>query len=183
MNINSIFTNIKNHLPKRKAEEGNAFLMYMLLMPVLVLTVGFGMQIGINQYVRLSLQSSAEAAVQSAATLAQNGGLSGANVSLSAAVADKAKELYAKNRLNNIGGLVCGIKTSEYWTGTFGERVSAPGGCDYINIFTSIYYRNGQPYIRMVTANGSHNTFGAIFGTDVQSYTISAEARITRSGG
>jgi hypothetical protein len=169
---------LKNSAEHR--ENGTAFMMYFLMIPVLVYTMGFGMQVSINQYVRTTLQSSLDQATQSAVSLAENGGHANRNISLSAGIIDKAHSLYNINRINKVGGFVCPIAATEYRAA--GDKIiNPPSGCSYIESKATITYKYGKPFLRIETKNASKNIFGAVFGSNFQQYNIISEARITRS--
>lgn len=158
-------------------EAGNAFLMYMLLMPVLVFTMGFGMQVAINQYVKTTLQSALDQATQSGVSLAQNGGIANRNVSLSAGIMDQVRKVYDTNRAEKVGSLICRNTLPKGGT----TIITPTSGCVWGENSWTIYYKNGQPYLKVDITDYSTNLFGAVFGSSTQEYHIISEARITRS--
>lgn len=162
-----------------RSERGNAFLMYMLLFPVLIGTMGFGMQVSINQYIRTTLQSSLDQGTQSAVSLAVNGNSANRNVSISQGVAEKARQIYDLNRAQKVGAFICDPGAPK----TGGKIIKPKSGCSYVEKKWTVTYKGGQPYLRMEVREQSKNIWGRIFGSKYQEYNIISEARITRSTG
>ena len=170
---------VLNYRSRIKNERGNSFLMYFLLMPVLVMTMGFGMQVSINQYIKTTLQSSLDQGTQSAVSLAVNGGAGNKNVSISEGVASTARVVYDLNRTQKVGGFICDKNAPK----TGGTVIKPASGCNWVETSWTVTYKNGQPYLRMEVREQSKNIWGSIFGSSYQEYNLISEARITRSTG
>lgn len=170
----------KNTLDK---ESGNAFLMYMLILPVLVFTMGFGMQVSINQYIKTTLQSSMESATQSALSQSQNGTSANNNVSIAAGIKEEIRRIYDINRWDKLGQLICFNSIPASSGSAVGETITPRSGCKYKEIISKPTVKSGQLFYSVQIVEHSKNIFGVVFENSTQTYNIIADARITRSSG
>lgn len=171
----------------RKDESGNSFLMYLLLMPVLVATMGFGMDISINTYTQNTLQSSLDQATQSSVSLARNPDVTSNTVSLYEELRQQVRNIYDANRMGKLANLACqGERGRAWYQGELGgEQVTPPSGCGYTEVSVNITLGGGgsyrEQYLTAEVVEYSKNSFMAMFGIPYQEYHIRSEAVITQA--
>lgn len=137
-------------------EDGNSFLLYIFMVPVICGAVGLGIDTSMSQYIRAGVQSSVDSATVAAA---QKTSYSGSTREINHSAADaRARTLYNSDR-----------KNYPAITG------NAP------TIKTSIVNKNGVRMIRMNVKEKSPTVFLHLVGVNEFTYEVVSEARIGSS--
>ncbi|MBC9704806.1 MAG: hypothetical protein H9W81_07500 [Enterococcus sp.] len=153
--MNKIYRKFTAFLKDRR-EEGNSFLLYIFLIPVICGAVGLGIDTSMAQYVRSGLQNSADSATVAGA---QKTSYNGSQRVIDQATADKqTRALYNQERKNYPA------VTSTTPT-----------------ISTKIVTVNGVKMLRTTINEKSPTVFLHILGVNEMKYTIVSEARIGSS--
>jgi len=173
---------LKDKLPKQD-ESGNSFLMYLLLMPVLVATMGLGIDVSINTYTQNTLQSALDQATQSTVSLAKNPDATHSNVSLFEEMKQTVRRIYDQNRIGKLANLACQGQDTP-WSDEGGVKVVPPSGCGYTELEVNIVSGgagNRDQYLTASVVEYSKNPFSGMLGFPFQEYHIKSEAVITHA--
>lgn len=149
--LNSIRDFRKNH-----REDGNSFLLYIFLMPVLCGAIGLGIDTSLGQYVNAGIQASADSAVVAAAQKTQYSGNN--RIINGTAAATTARDFYKTARLNYPA-----------------VTASSP------TIRAEIVNTRGDRILRLTVAEKSPTVFMHILGVTELNHNIISEARLGAS--
>lgn len=174
---------------RKSSEEGNSSLVwYVLLAPLMVLLLGYGIDTAIATYTKNTLQQSLDQATQAAVSMAANPGYddnTGNDVSV---ITPKAKEavlttflkVYDKNRMGQLSNLVC--QTARSPIASEGSLYIPESGCGYtivkLNI-TGSGTNTRAKYLEVEVVESSKNSFLGMIGLRTQDYVLSSRAAIT----
>lgn len=157
-------------------ESGNTFIYYMLLLPVLFITMSFSMQVSMNQYAKTTLQSALDQATQSALSASNNGG---GRISVSSDVVPKIRQVYDANRTSQVYNLLC-QNLPEGNSGFYGKKiVSGKSGCQWREGIYQLSFNGTQPVVRYTLTDYTKNLFATAFRSESQSYNLESKASIT----
>ena len=175
-----ILTNFFKKRMQGKGENGNSFILYFMLMPVMFAFFGLAIDVGVANYTATSLQSDMDEGVQAAVSSADSSinanGLNGFVLS-----SDQAKsvliKVYDANRADSNGNpsksvpfLACQGKDHPY--ATSGTPITPPSGCGFT--LKSFTFTPGiLPSVRATVTEYSHYIFLPMIGIPYQEYNIS----------
>lgn len=177
----------KKIIREERNEEGNSLIIYILLMPVLVLTMGLGIDLAINTYTQNTLQSALDQATQSAVSEANNPTATTQSVSLYTDMKVTVEKIYDANRIGKLANLACqGTSTTPWYSGPLGgSHITPPSGCGYNEVSFKIVDTgsgaNRTQYLTSEVVEYSKNSFLGMLGLPYQEYIIASQATITRA--
>lgn len=176
---------------KRKSnEQGNSSLVwYLLLTPLMVLLLGYGIDTATATYTKNTLQQSLNQATQAAVSMAANPGYednTGDDVSVitpeaKQKVLDTFLQVYDENRTGQLNNLVCQTARSSA-TSEGSLYIPSKSGCGYtivkLNI-TGSGTNTRAKYLEVEVVETSKNSFLRMIGLPTQNYILSSRAAIT----
>ena len=178
---------------RRSNERGNSSLVwYILLAPLMVVLMGYGIDTSIDTYTKNTLQQSLDQATQAAVSMAANPGYddnTGNDVSVitpkaEAAVLDTFLTVYDANRTGQLSNLIC--QTSRSPLSSEGTLYIPKSGCGYtivkLNI-TGSGTNTRAKYLEVEVIETSKNSFLHMIGIPTQDYILSSRAAITSANG
>lgn len=157
---------INAHHPRRD-ESGNAFVLFLVVLPVVLGAFGIGFDTARNAYVHQSLQNALDMATVAGAARTTTDGHGDVVIDHHAAT-DTIREIYAYNRYNGPGVSCIGH-----------GGVALPG-----RAVTMCWVEpNGAPHISATTITytvreQSRNMFLKLVGVPIQTYTLTSTAQI-----
>lgn len=164
-----------------RREEGNTFIMIIMLMPLMLVCLAFGLQTSLNNYTKNTLQSALDQATQSAVGQAINGDGTQQTIRLGSDLLANTNRLYDKNRIEKLNNLLCSI--NGITPGSDGVVTNGGSGCAWRQTSWRIYTKNGNQYFEMKLHDYSRVPFGTLLDQGYQTYTIVSTARITGTSG
>lgn len=177
---------------KNSNEEGNSSLVwYILLTPLMVLLLGYGIDTSLATMTKNTLQQALDQSTQSAVSLAANPGTDGNttnNVSVitpqvEQKIIDTFNNVYDANRVGQLTNLIC--QNSETAVTASAGTVFVPNsGCGWSQVKLEIVSGgtgNREKYLEAQVVEISKNPFLAMIGLPTQEYTLSSKATITSS--
>lgn len=174
---------------RKSNERGNSSLVwYILLAPLMVVLMGYGIDTSIDTYTKNTLQQSLDQATQAAVSMAANPGYddnTGNDVSVitpqaKQAVLDTFLRVYDENRTGQLSNLIC--QTQRSASVSEGNLYIPQSGCGYtivkLNI-TGSGTNTRAKYLEVEVAETSKNSFLHMIGIPTQDYVLSSRAAIT----
>lgn len=145
---------------KLDRENGNSFLMYILLLPLLMGFFGYAVDAGISYYTRTGMQNALDSAAIAGAAKVNYNGSGSFNIDV-----ERAKS-------QAIASMKVSLK--QY------PNVECPSGSCYNNIQATIVDGGGErgQVLRLTVQEKSKTLFLHILGIKEQPYTLKSEARI-----
>lgn len=151
----------------RRSESGNAFAVFIVMLPMLLAAFGMGVDVARNTYIRMSLQNDLDMAVVGGAAVTQTNSNGKLVISTSGAQA-AVRETYRLNRLNstNLDFCLTG-NTNRCWQ----ETAGAPA-----------VTQNGTRITYSIRERSRNTAFLAFVGVPFQDYRLTSSAVLRPSG-
>lgn len=172
-----------------KEESGNTLVMYIMFFPLVFGVFGLAVDTTVATYTQASLQSSLDAATQSALSRAVNPGTEGNRTSKPTLTTEKAQayvtSFYDISRAGDQKSAFVKCQTSitqppgEAAPYPTAKVVTPPSGCSYTQGKFAYSTYNGQATISVAVVEKSSTVFINIIGIDEFKYDVKSESRIT----
>lgn len=180
-----MFNRLKERRNKNGEESGNTLVLYIMWFPLLMFIFGLAVDSSVATYMNSTLQSSLDAATQSALSRANNPGLDGNSSNKPELTSAKAQsyvnEIYDVNRKPKSNFIICQTNVIQPKNEKFAnpKKITPTSGCAWTQGNFTLNKHNGQISIQTSIVEQSGTTFMHVLGVDKFTYVIKSEARVT----